>query len=156
LLDDFGCTHDELAARLGRSRPHISNTMRLLRLSPPVQRRVAAGVLSAGHARALLTVEDVAEQDRLAARVVSEGISVRSLEEMVSMGPAGGTPRVRRPRATAPPGLEEIAERLSERFETRCRVDLGRQKGRIVVEFASLEDLHRILSLMDVPPSPEY
>src|SRR6185295_6124611 len=89
LLDDFGCTHDELAARIGRSRPQISNTMRLLRLSPPVQRKVAAGVLSAGHARALLTVEDGAEQDRLAARVVSEGISVRGLEELVATGSSG-------------------------------------------------------------------
>jgi ParB family chromosome partitioning protein len=148
LLDDFGCTQDELAARLGRSRPHISNTMRLLRLSPPVQRRVAAGVLSAGHARALLSVEGAEEQDRLAGRVVAEGISVRGLEELVATRTPPAPARDRRPRATAP-GLEEIAERLSDRFETRCRVDLGRQKGKIVVEFASLDDLQRILALMD-------
>ncbi len=157
LLDDFGCTHDELAARLGRSRPHISNTMRLLRLSPPVQRRVAAGVLSAGHARALLAVEGAEEQERLAGRVVAEGISVRGLEELVALQSTAPTsqtaPALRRPRATAP-GLHDIAERLSERFETRCRVDLGRQKGKIVVEFASLDDLQRILGLMDPGADP--
>jgi ParB family chromosome partitioning protein len=152
LLDDFGCTHDELAARLGRSRPHITNTLRLLRLSPPVQRRVAAGVLSAGHARALLAVEGVEEQERLASRVVAEGVSVRGLEELVTLGLPSTPSRPRRPRATAP-GLVDIAERLSERFETRCRVDLGRQKGKIVVEFASLDDLQRILSLMEPGPS---
>ncbi len=151
LLDDFGCTHDELAARLGRSRPHISNTMRLLRLSPPVQRRVAAGVLSAGHARALLAVEGAAEQERLAGRVVAEGISVRGLEELVALG-SPPPAKVRRSRATAP-GLEDIADRLSERFETRCRVDLGRQRGKVVIEFASVEDLQRILALMDVAPA---
>jgi ParB family transcriptional regulator, chromosome partitioning protein len=148
LLDDFGCTHDELAARLGRSRPHISNTMRLLRLSPAVQRRVAAGVLSAGHARALLAVESAEHQERLADRVVAEGISVRGLEELVAVGPAPVTPRTRRPRL-ADPSLDEVAERLSDRFETRCRVELGRQKGRIVVEFASVDDLARIVELMD-------
>ncbi len=154
LLDDFGCTHDELAMRLGRSRPHISNTMRLLRLSPPVQRRVAAGVLSAGHARALLTIDDADEQERLAGRVVAEGISVRGLEELVSLGTPETPARRRRPRPTAP-GLDDIAERLSERFETRCRVDLGRQKGKIVVEFASMDDLQRILAMMDPFTSPD-
>jgi ParB family transcriptional regulator, chromosome partitioning protein len=150
LLDDFGCTHDELAQRLGRSRPTISNTLRLLRLSPPVQRRVAAGVLSAGHARALLSVETPEEQDRLAARVVAEGISVRGLEELVTVGPRAEPARIARPRPTAP-GLAEIAGRLSERFETRCRVDLGKQKGKVVIEFASLDDLQRILALMERP-----
>jgi ParB family transcriptional regulator, chromosome partitioning protein len=154
LLDDFGCTHDELAARLGRSRPHISNTMRLLRLSPAVQRRVAAGVLSAGHARALLAVESAEHQERLAGRVVAEGISVRGLEELVTVGPAAPPTRTRRPRPTDP-GLEEVAERLSDRLETRCRVELGRQKGRIVVEFASVDDLARIVELMDPATHPE-
>lgn len=148
LLDDFGCTHDELAQRVGRSRPQISNTLRLLRLSAPVQRRVAAGVLSAGHARALLGIEDSARQDVLAARVVAEGISVRGLEELVSTGGEAEAPHALRRRPVAP-GLSEIADRLSERFETRCRVDLGKRKGRIMVEFASLEDLQRILGLMD-------
>ena len=147
LLEDFDCTHDQLAERVGKSRPHISNTLRLLRLTPEVQRRVAAGVLSAGHARALLTVESAAEQDRLAGRVVAEGISVRALEELVALGPREETP-VRRPRAE-PVGLTDVAERLSERLDTRCRVDLGRTKGKIVVEFASVADLERIVALID-------
>ena len=149
MLDDFGCTHEELASRIGRSRPQISNTLRLLKLSVPVQRRVAAGVLSAGHARTLLGVEDPARQDALAARVVAEGISVRGLEELVAVGD-GAEPATRttRQRVSAP-GLAEIADRLETRFETRCKVTLGRAKGRITVEFASLDDLQRILSLMD-------
>jgi ParB family transcriptional regulator, chromosome partitioning protein len=149
LLEDFSCTHDELASRIGRSRPQISNTIRLLKLSPAVQRRVAAGVLSAGHARSLLAVEDADLQDRLAARVVSEGISVRGLEELVAVGDTGSKqaqPRRRRPTA---PGLQDLAERLSERLDTRVRVDLGQHKGRITVEFASLDDLRRIVDIMD-------
>ncbi len=147
LLDDFGCTHDELAGRIGRSRPHITNTVRLLRLSPPVQRRVAAGVLSAGHARALLSVDDVTEQEELATRVVAEGISVRGLEELVTLGSAPASPRTRRARPVDPE-FSEVADRLSEWFETRCRVEAGRRTGRVVVEFASREDLERILALM--------
>jgi ParB family chromosome partitioning protein len=150
LLDDFGCTHEELATRIGRSRPQISNTLRLLRLSPAVQRRVAAGVLSAGHARALLGVENPDVQDRLASRVVAEGISVRGLEEIVTVGDLGtGTPpAVRRSRPTAP-GLTDLASRLSDRLETRVKVDLGKRKGRITVEFASLPDLEHIIGLID-------
>jgi ParB family chromosome partitioning protein len=150
LLEDFGCTHDELASRLGRSRPQISNTIRLLKLSPGVQRRVAAGVLSAGHARALLGVEDADVQDRLAGRVVAEGISVRGLEEIVAVGDLGSGPAnaPRRSRPTAP-GVEDLAARLSDRLETRVRVDLGRRKGRITVEFASLPDLERIVAMID-------
>lgn len=148
LLEDFGCTHDELAQRIGRSRPQISNTLRLLKLSPAVQRRVAAGVLSAGHARALLSVDDDGLQDRLAARVTAEGISVRGLEEIVSMGVEEASPRVQRKRPVAP-GLEDLAERLSDRLETRVRVDLGKAKGKITVEFASMDDLRRIVDVMD-------
>lgn len=149
LLEDFGCTHEDLAQRIGRSRPQISNTLRLLKLSPAVQRRVAAGVLSAGHARALLSVDDVDLQDRLAQRVVSEGISVRALEEIVAVGDLGtATPAVRRRKPVAP-GLADLAERLSDRFETRVRVDLGKSKGKITVEFASLDDLRRIVDVMD-------
>ena len=151
MLDDFGCTHDELASRIGRSRPQISNTLRLLKLSPPVQRRVAAGILSAGHARALLGVPDSQRQDTLASRVVAEGISVRALEELVAMGDASPSVPAPRQRVSAP-GLVEIADRLGQRFETRCKVSLGRSKGRITVEFASLDDLQRILDMMD-PPS---
>ncbi len=149
MLEDFGCTHDELASRIGRSRPQISNTLRLLRLTPAVQRRVAAGVLSAGHARALLAVEDPDLQDRLAQRVVAEGISVRGLEEIVAVGgPDSPGPRVTRRKPTAP-GLTDLADRLSDRFETRVKVDLGRSKGKITVEFASLDDLQRIVDVMD-------
>ncbi|HEX5090064.1 MAG TPA: ParB/RepB/Spo0J family partition protein [Nocardioides sp.] len=150
LLDDFACTHDELATRIGRSRPQISNTIRLLRLSPAVQRKVAAGVLSAGHARSLLSVEDPERQDRLAQRVLAEGISVRGLEELVAVGETGssGVRRVARPTPTAP-GLAELADRLSDRLETRVKVDLGRAKGKVTIEFASLDDLRRIVGIID-------
>ncbi|MFF3373467.1 ParB/RepB/Spo0J family partition protein [Streptomyces sp. NPDC002680] len=150
LLQDFHCTHDQLADRIGRSRPQVSNTLRLLKLSPAVQRRVAAGVLSAGHARALLSVDDSEEQDRLAHRIVAEGLSVRAVEEIVTL--MGSRPkaaaRSKGPRAGAlvSPALTELAGRLSDRFETRVKVDLGQKKGKITVEFASMEDLERILS----------
>ncbi|MBS44533.1 MAG: chromosome partitioning protein ParB [Nocardioides sp.] len=149
LLEEFGCTHEELAARIGRSRPQISNTLRLLRLSPAVQRRVAAGVLSAGHARALLGVEDPDLQDRLAQRVVAEGISVRGLEEIVAVGDTGGAPRKQARRKPVAPGLEDLGERLADRLETRVKVDLGKHKGKITVEFASLDDLQRIVDTID-------
>jgi ParB family transcriptional regulator, chromosome partitioning protein len=151
LLDDFGATHDELAQRIGRSRPHISNTLRLLRLSPAVQRRVAAGVLSAGHARALLALEDSAQQDRLAGRVIAEGISVRGLEELVAVGETGDPREGRqvRPRRPSAPGLAELNERLSDRLDTRVAVTLGKAKGKITVEFASLSDLERIVQIID-------
>lgn len=151
MLDDFECTHEELADRIGRSRPQISNTLRLLKLSPAVQRRVAAGVLSAGHARALLAVGDPEVQDRLASRVVAEGISVRGLEEIVSVrgdDEDGAPARVVRKKPVAP-GLVDLADRLSDRFETRVKVDLGRSKGKITVEFASIDDLQRIVDIMD-------
>ena len=150
LLDDFGCTHEELAGRIGRSRPQISNTLRLLKLSPPVQRRVAAGVLSAGHARTLLAVPDAQAQDRLAGRVVAEGISVRGLEELVAVGELGEEPttRARRSKSTAP-AVTDLADRLSDLYDTRVKVDLGRAKGRITIEFASLADLERIVATMD-------
>ncbi len=150
LLDDFGCTHDELAARIGRSRPQISNTIRLLRLSPPVQRRVAAGVLSAGHARTLLALEDEATQDRVAGRVVAEGISVRGLEELVAVGDLGSEPvRTQRSARPSSPALHDLASRLSDLYDTRVKVDLGRTKGRITIEFASLPDLERLVAAMD-------
>lgn len=153
LLDDFGCSHDELAARIGRSRPHISNTLRLLRLSPSVQRRLAAGVLSAGHARTLLAAETAEEQERLADRVVAEGISVRGLEELVAFSHPPEPAPVRR-RHPSSPELQEIADRLSERLETRCRVDLGRQKGKVTIEFASVTDLTRILDELGMTVEP--
>ena len=150
LLDDFGCTHEELAERIGRSRPQISNTLRLLKLTPNVQRRVAAGVLSAGHARALVAVSNAEIQDRLAQRVVAEGLSVRALEEIVTVEPDGKRRPPRRSGAKLhSPRVAELAGRLSDRFDTRVKVDLGRSKGKITVEFATVEDLERIVELMD-------
>ncbi|MBA2945381.1 ParB/RepB/Spo0J family partition protein [Streptomyces himalayensis] len=152
LLKDFNCTHDQLADRIGRSRPQVSNTLRLLKLSPAVQRRVAAGVLSAGHARALLSVEDSEEQDRLAHRIVAEGLSVRAVEEIVTLmgSRPKSTARSKGPRAgtRVSPALSDLATRLSDRFETRVKVDLGQKKGKIVVEFASMDDLERILGTL--------
>jgi ParB family chromosome partitioning protein len=151
LLDDFGCTHDELAARIGRSRPQISNTLRLLNLPPLVQRRVAAGVLSAGHARALLGLADGASMERLAQRIVAEGLSVRNVEEIVTLG-GDEAPRARKPRAgSRHPQLDDIAARLSNRFDTRVRINLGQRKGRLTVEFASVDDLNRIVDLIGPP-----
>jgi ParB family transcriptional regulator, chromosome partitioning protein len=159
LLDDFGATHEELARKIGRSRPHISNTLRLLNLPPAVQKRVAAGVLSAGHARALLSLDDPDAQDRLATRIVAESLSVRAVEEIVAVGSDDAAPR--RPVRTiakppTAPGLDRLADRLSDLFETRVKVELGRRKGKIVVEFASPEDLERIVKVMSpqaqVPP----
>ena len=146
LLDDFGCTQEELARRIGRSRPQISNTLRLLKLPPIVQRRVAAGVLSAGHARALLGLPDGAAMERLAQRIVAEGMSVRTVEEVVTLGD-DTTPAVRRkPRAGGRrPQLDDLAAALSDRLETRVRIALGQRKGRVSIEFASVEDLNRIL-----------
>lgn len=152
LLKDFNCTHDQLADRIGRSRPQVSNTLRLLKLSAPVQRRVAAGVLSAGHARALLSIEDSEEQDKLAHRIVAEGLSVRAVEEIVTL--MGSRPKTAarskglRAGSVPSPALGELATRLSDRFETRVKIDLGQKKGKITVEFASTEDLERILSTL--------
>lgn len=149
LLDEFDVTHDELAARLGRSRPVISNTIRLLKLPVVVQRRVAAGVLSAGHARALLSLEDPDAQEELAARIVAEGLSVRGTEEAVVLA-GSHTTRRRRPAPRRPdvPGLSGLAGRLSDIFDTRVRLELGRTKGRMILEFASVEDLERIVAVM--------
>lgn len=150
LLEDFGCTHEELASRIGRSRPQISNTIRLLKLPPMVARRVASGVLSAGHARALLGLPDGAAMERLAQRIVAEGLSVRSVEEIVLLGGEEQGQRRQPARRQAPsPELQELADRLSDRFETRVQVAMGRRKGRITVEFAGQEDLDRILEVLD-------
>ena len=151
LLEDFGCTHDELAARIGRSRPQISNTLRLLRLPPIVARRVAAGVLSAGHARALLALDDAAAMERLAQRIVAEGLSVRSVEEIVTLGGDEEKATRRRPRPGGRhPQLDDLAARLSDRFDTRVNIALGQRKGKLTVEFASVDDLHRIVDLLGV------
>jgi ParB family chromosome partitioning protein len=153
LLEEFGATHDELAKRIGRSRPQISNTLRLLNLPAPVQRRVAAGVLSAGHARALLGLEDTEAQEKLALRIVAEGLSVRATEELVSLavadGPAKKAPPARRAKVHAP-ALNDLADRLSDRFDTRVKVDIGRNKGKITIEFATVDDLERIVGMIGV------
>jgi ParB family transcriptional regulator, chromosome partitioning protein len=152
LLDEFGVTHEELAVRIGRSRPLITNMIRLLRLPIAVQRRVAAGVLSAGHARALLSLEGGPEaQEDLAARIVAEGLSVRATEEAVTLANRGDAKQPNPPRRKPiqMPGLQDIAERLSGAFDTRVTVSLGKRKGKIVVEFGSVEDLERIVDLMN-------
>ena len=144
LLNDFGYTHDELATKLSKSRPVITNTMRLLNLPAAVQRRVAAGVISAGHARALLSLTDEKEIENLANRIVAEGLTVRAVEEIVASGGAkvkGGS--VRSGKIIAPK-LKEIADDLSDHLDTRVNVELGKQKGKIVIEFATIEDLERI------------
>ena len=152
LLEEFDVTHDELASRIGRSRPLITNMIRLLRLPIPVQRRVAAGVLSAGHARALLALDGGSEvQEELAARIVAEGLSVRATEEAVTLAnrDGGTTPSAPRRKPIQMPGLQDVAERLSSAFDTRVTVSLGKRKGKIVVEFGSVDDLQRIVEIMN-------
>jgi ParB family transcriptional regulator, chromosome partitioning protein len=150
LLDDFGATHEQLAQKVGRSRPHISNTLRLLNLPPAVQKRVAAGVISAGHARALLSLDNSQAQERLAQRIVAEGLSVRSVEEIVALGDDQPTKTARKPTGAKPvaPALRHLSDRLSDLFETRVKVEMGRSKGKIVVEFATIDDLERIVKAM--------
>ncbi|GAA1660749.1 ParB/RepB/Spo0J family partition protein [Catellatospora bangladeshensis] len=153
LLEEFGATHDELARKIGRSRPQISNTIRLLNLPPQVQKRVAAGVLSAGHARALLSLERAEAQEELAGRIVSEGLSVRTTEEMVQLALAEGeTKQQAAKRRTKPhaPALVDLADRLSDRFDTKVKVDIGRSKGKITIEFATVDDLERIVGIIGV------
>jgi ParB family chromosome partitioning protein len=152
LLEEFAVTHDELAARIGRSRPVITNMIRLLRLPIAVQRRVAAGVLSAGHARALLALEaGPDQQEELAARIVAEGLSVRATEEAVTLAnrEGVGNPPAPRRKPIQMPGLQDVAEQLSSAFDTRVTVSLGKRKGKIVVEFGSVDDLQRIVELMN-------
>jgi ParB family transcriptional regulator, chromosome partitioning protein len=155
LLEEFGATHEELARRIGRSRPQISNTIRLLNLPAPVQRRVAAGVLSAGHARALLSVEDAEAQESLASRIVAEGLSVRATEELVSVAAGGPDKKQAAPRRRAKPvapALGDLADKLSDRFDTRVKVDIGRNKGKITIEFATVDDLERIVGIIGLRP----
>lgn len=149
LLEDFQCTQEELATRIGRSRPQVSNTLRLLKLPPLVARRVAAGVLSAGHARALLGLADGAAMERLAQRIVAEGLSVRSVEEIVTLGGDDERPKPRSPRAgRRHPQLDDISAAVSDRLDTRVGIALGQRKGRMTIEFASMDDLNRILDIL--------
>ncbi|GLW29902.1 ParB/RepB/Spo0J family partition protein [Actinoplanes regularis] len=153
LLEEFRVSHEELARRIGRSRPQISNTIRLMNLPAPVQRRVAAGVLSAGHARALLGLDGAEAQEELAGRIVREGLSVRATEEIVQVaqqeGPTKKAAPARRAKVHAP-ALNDLAERLSDRFDTRVKVDIGRNKGKITIEFATVDDLERIVGMIGV------
>lgn len=150
LLDDFGCTQEELATRIGRSRPQVSNTLRLLRLPPNVQRRVAAGVLSAGHARALLGLPSHDAMEKLAARIVAEGLSVRTTEELVQLGDTTKEkkPKSQRQKVSAP-GLQDLSDRLTDRLDTRVKIDMGKSKGVVSIEFATMGDLRRIVDLID-------
>nr|WP_245952476.1 ParB/RepB/Spo0J family partition protein [Citricoccus muralis] len=151
LLEDFNCTQEELSSRIGRSRPQITNTLRLLRLPPLVQRRVASGVLSAGHARALLALVDPAEMERLAQKVVSEGLSVRATEELVSLqdGVRQVKPKSRAPRSDRHERLDYLANSLTDRLDTTVKITLGARKGKIAIDFASVDDLNRIMGLID-------
>jgi ParB family chromosome partitioning protein len=150
LLEEFGATHEELADRVGRSRSHVTNTLRLLHLAPTVQRRVAAGVLSAGHARALLALDDAEAQERLASRVVAEGLSVRAVEEIVAVGGQERAAPAPRTRKAIAPAVAVLADRLSERLDTRVTVELGKRRGKVVIQFGSVDDLERIAGLLGV------
>jgi len=148
LINDFNYTHDELAQKIGRSRPHITNTLRLLALPPSVQRRVAAGVLSAGHARALLALGESAAMERLANRIVTEGLSVRAVEEIISVGVKGGKKRSSANKTkSVSPELAELAEELGDFLNTRVTIEkvTGKSNGKIIIEYASAEDLRRII-----------
>lgn len=149
LLEDFGCTHDELATKIGRSRPQISNTIRLMKLPPVVQRRVAAGVLSAGHARALLGLSEPAAMERLAQRIVAEGLSVRATEEIVAVG-EDTKPRRATALREANPVLDDLATNLSDKLDTRVGITMGKNKGKLTVEFASVDDLNRIMDALGI------
>lgn len=149
MLADFGCTQEELSVRIKRSRPQISNTIRLLQLPAPVQRRVAAGVLSAGHARAILMLPDTTAMEQLATRVVAEGLSVRAVEEIVALGEHGTKRAPRSKEPVEPSAVAETLQRnLGDRLDTRVVITEGRSKGRIVIEFAGAEDLARITELL--------
>ncbi len=151
LLEDFGITQEELAARIGRSRPQISNTIRLLKLPVPVQQRVAAGVLSAGHARAILSLTDTDAMQRLADKIVNEDLSVRAAEA-AAKGADASSRRLPRPTAGARRGhLDEVAERLGDRLSTRVKITLTARKGQINIDFATIADLNRILAELGEP-----
>ncbi len=148
LLTDFGYTHEELATKLGKSRPLISNTIRLLNLPPSVQRRVAAGTISTGHARALLGLADQYEIEKLANRIVAEGLSVRATEEIILLGGKSKTMTTKNNRTTSPE-VKELGVRLSDALDTRVNIEMTQKRGKIVIEFGSLEDLHRIIEIID-------
>jgi ParB family chromosome partitioning protein len=149
LLQDFNCTHDELAQKLGRSRPLISNTMRLLNLPASVQSRVASGIISAGHARALLGLENEAEIDRLAKRIVAEGLSVRAVEEIIAATSPKAASKTKKKSGGTSPEVNEIAERLGDHLDTRVKIKGGKTKGEISIEFSGYADLARIVKKIE-------
>jgi ParB family chromosome partitioning protein len=150
LLTDFNCTHDELAQKLGRSRPLISNTIRLMNLPTSVQQKLASGVLSAGHARALLGLSDAGAIEKLASRIITEGLSVRATEEIISSGaPKGQSAKKPKQTKSASPELQEIAERIGDALDTRVSIQGSAKKGTIVIEFAGAEDLKRITKALE-------
>jgi ParB family chromosome partitioning protein len=157
LIEDFGLTHDQLSARVGKSRVAITNTLRLFQLPPAVQKLMGEGQLTAGHARALLGTPDRAFQEALARKVVAEQLSVRAVEDAVrtrnELGPSLEHVISAEPAKLRPPGILELEELLSSHLDTRVKVNLGNRKGRVVIEFASLEDLERIYRVMTEPPS---
>jgi len=150
LLEDFNCTQDDLAIKVGRSRPQISNTLRLLKLPTAVQKRVAAGVISAGHAKAILGLTDTYLMEQLANKIVAEGLSVRATEELVSLGFKGETEKISKksPNISAP-GLKDLSQRLEERLDTRVNIQIGKNKGKIIIEFATMEDLRRVIEIIE-------
>jgi ParB family transcriptional regulator, chromosome partitioning protein len=149
MLRDFGCTQEELSARIKRSRPQISNTIRLLQLPTPVQRRVAAGVLSAGHARALLMLPDAAAMEKLATRIVAEGLSVRAVEEIVAIGEHGEKRAPRSKKVAEPPAVAvRLKSELADRLDTRVTITGTAKRGRIVIDYAGADDLDRIAALL--------
>lgn len=150
LLEDFNCTQDDLAMRIGRSRPQISNTLRLLKLPTNVQKRVAAGVISAGHAKALLGLTESSLIEQLAARIVAEGLSVRATEEIVALGYQGESEKEKKQKQNIKaPGLKDLSQRLEDVLDTRVNIQIGKSKGKIVIEFSTMEDLRRVIEVIE-------
>jgi len=148
MLTDFGFTHDELASKLGKSRPVITNTLRLLNLPPSVQKRLAAGTLSAGHARALLGLANPDEMERLANKIINEGLSVRATEELIALGSAGTKVSTKKTKPRSAGKYQELVEKLEDALDTRVHIQSGKSGGKIVIEFADGQDLQRIVGVI--------
>jgi ParB family chromosome partitioning protein len=148
MLTDFGFTHDELADKLGKSRPVITNTLRLLNLPPSVQKRLAAGTLSAGHARALLGLANADEMERLANKIINEGLSVRATEELIALGSAGAKVSTKKNKSKSSGKYQELVERLEDSLDTRVHIQAGKSGGKIIIEYADGQDLQRIVGVI--------
>jgi ParB family chromosome partitioning protein len=148
MLTDFGFTHDELASKLGKSRPVITNTLRLLNLPPSVQKRLAAGTLSAGHARALLGLANPDEMERLANKIINEGLSVRATEELIALGSAGTKVSTKKTKPRSAGKYQELVEKLEDALDTRVYIQSGKSGGKIVIEYADGQDLQRIVGVI--------